>query len=123
MKNYKAFAIISLLVLSTVTLSAQKSDVKPEGNWSFTAEGAEYGYNKGNLIISLEGKELKGELVFDEYSKFKTVEMKLEGNDLDFKVYIEGESVAIETTITKDEMKGKVSYSGGTIPFNATRKQ
>jgi len=124
MKNLKALVISSLLVLSTGVLFAQmKSDVKPEGTWAFSAQDAPYEYSTGDLVITREGKELKGEIVFSEYNKVKAYDMKLENNVLTFKAYIEGEVINSKNTITKDEMKGKVNYSEGTIEFTAKREK
>ena len=124
MKNLKAFALISLLVLSTGVLFAQKkSDVKPEGTWTFTAPDAPYEYSTGDIVISREGKELKGEFVFSEHYKLKVHDLKLEDDVLTFKAYIEGEVIYAKATITKDELKGKVSYSEGIVDISAIRNK
>ena len=124
MKNLKTFALISLLVLSTGVLFAQKkSDVKPEGTWTFTAPDAPYEYSTGDIVITKEGKELKGEIVFSEYYKLKVHDLKLEADVLTFKAYVEGDVIYTKATLTKDEMKGKVSYSEGTMDISAKRKK
>ena len=124
MKNLKTLVLISMLALSTGVLFAQRnSDVKPEGTWTFTAQDAPYEYSTGNLVIALEGKELKGELVFSEYFKVQLQDLKLENDTLTFKAYIEGNLISSKNIITKDEMKGLVSSPEGAIEFSATRKQ
>ncbi len=123
MKNCKTLIIISLLIFSTGVISAQKTaKVEPEGTWAFTAQEAPYEYSKGNIVISKDGKELQGNMVFSEYHKVKAHNMALEGKVLTFKVYIEGESVNIKSTLTKDEMQGTATYSEGSISFTAKRK-
>ena len=124
MKDLKALMFIGLLVFSSgVSFAQKKSDVKPEGTWTFSAQDAPYEYSKGDLVITLEGNELKGEIVFSEYNKVKVQDLKLEENVLTFKAYIEGEVIYSKNTIIKDEMNGKVSYSEGTIEFSAKRKK
>ena len=124
MKNLKALAILSLLVLSSGALFAQKkSDVKPEGTWTYSAMDAPYEYSKGDLVISLEGKELQGELVFSESYKVALQEIKLKDDSLTFKAYIEGYLITSKIGITKDEMKGEVTSPEGIIGFSANRKQ
>ena len=124
MKNLKALVIISLLVLSTGVLFAQaKSDVKPEGTWTFTAQDAPYEYSTGELVITLEEKELKGELVFSENYKIQLQDLKLEDDIITFKAYVEGSLITSKNTITNDEMKGEVTTPEGIIGFSAKRKQ
>jgi len=123
MRNFRPLILFALMVLSIGVLSAQKeSVVKPLGTWTFSAPDAPYEYSTGDLVITKEGEDLTGELVFSEYYKLKLHDLKLEDNILSFKAYVEGEVIYVKNTIEKDEMKGKVSYSEGTLDFSAKRK-
>ena len=123
MHKFRLLLFFGLMVLSTGILFAQKkSDVKPIGTWTFSAPDAPYEYSTGDLVITKEGNELIGELVFSEYYKLKLHDLKFEDNVLSFKAYIEGDVIYAKNTITKDEMKGKVSYSEGTLDFSAKKK-
>jgi hypothetical protein len=124
MKKIKVLFLMSIMILSTGILFAQnKSDKKLIGTWTFSAPEAPYEYSTGDLVITKEEKELKGELVFSEYYKLKVHDLKLEDNIFSFKAYVEGEVIYAKNTITKDEMKGKVSYSEGTLEFSAKKKK
>ena len=124
MKNLNALLLISLLVLTTGNLFSQKkSDVKPEGTWTFTSQDVPYEYSKGNLLVTRESKELRGEIVFSEYNKVKVQDLILEDNVLTFKAYIEVEMVNVKGEITGDEMKGTATSSEGTVTWSAKRKQ
>ncbi len=123
MHKFRLLLFFGLMLLSTGILFAQKkSDVKPIGTWTFSAPDAPYEYSTGDLVITKEGDELMGELVFSEYYKLKLHDLKFEDNVLSFKAYIEGDVIYAKNTITKDEMKGKVSYSEGTLDFSAKKK-
>lgn len=123
MRNLKALVFISLIVLSIGTVFAQKSDVKPEGTWTFSAPDAPYEYSTGDIVITKDGDELKGEIVFSEYYKLKVHDLKMEENVLTFKAYVEGDVIYTKATIAKDDLKGKVSYSEGTMDITAKRKK
>ena len=47
----------------------------------------------------------------------------LEKDQLTFKIYIEGESINIKGTVTKETINGTATYSEGTISFKAERKK
>ena len=125
MKKIKAVVLVSLLILSTVSLFAQKKiDVKPVGTWAFVANEAPYEYSSGDIVITKEGKEYKGEIVFGEYYKLKTNDFQIEGDEISFKSYVEGETINFKGTfVEKDRIEGNVSYSEGTIKLSATRKK
>ncbi len=124
MNKFKVLSLIGLMVLSTGILFAQKkSNDKLVGTWIFSAPDAPYEYSTGDLVITMEEEELQGELVFSEYYKLKLHDLKLEDEVLSFKAYIEGDVIYVKNTITKDEMKGKVSYSEGTLDFSAKKKK
>ena len=124
MKNLKVMVLFSLLVLSTGVLFSQtKSKINPEGTWAFTAPEAPYEYSTGDFVITLDGKELKGELVFSEYYKVPVQDLKLENDSLTFRAYVEGTLIYSKNKITNDEIKGAVSSSEGIIQFTAKRKQ
>jgi len=123
MQNVKSTILICLIVFSSGVLFAQKkSDVKVKGTWEFTAQDAPEEYSTGDLVISQEGKELKGEIVFSDQYKVALHEVNLMDNVLTFKAYIEGEPISVKNEITKDEMKGEVTTSDGTLQITAKRK-
>ncbi len=113
--------MLVMLAASFTTVSAQKK-VDPVGTWEYLADQAPYEYSSGDIVVEKDGKELKVEMVFSEYSKVQGNEVKYEKNVLTFKVNIEGESVTIKATLKKEKFEGSASYSAGTIPMTGKKK-
>ena len=57
-----------------------------------------------------------------EYYKIKASSVEYKDNELSFKVYVEGESVKVKTTLQKDTHEGTASYSEGTIKVSGKKK-
>jgi len=125
MKNLRTVVLVSMLILSTsVMFAGNTADVKPVGTWTFVTDDAPYEYSTGDIVITKEGKEYKAEIVFSEYYKLKTTDLKIEDNKISFKAYVEGEVVYCKGTfVDKNKIEGKVSTSEGTMEFSATRKK
>ena len=123
MKNFKSIILICLMILPGGVLMAQKnSETLIEGTWVFLAQDAPSEYQTGDLVISRNGKELSGEIVFSEQYKVPLREVKYADNVLTFKAYIEGDLIEVKNEVARDEMKGKVSYSDGSLELTAKRK-
>ena len=122
MKTVRFLMIVMLVAAVTTAVSAQKK-VDPTGTWAYKASDAPYEYSAGDIVISKEGKEYKVEIVLGEYYKVKGSNVKYEKNELSFTVYIESESVDIKATVDKENLKGTASYTDGTIPVTATKKE
>ena len=121
MKNVTLLMMV-MLVASVTTASAQKK-VDPTGTWSYKAADAPYEYSAGDIVITKEGKEYKVEMVLGEYYKVNASNVTYDKNEIAFTVYIESESVHIKGTFDKEGMKGTASYSEGTIPITASKKE
>ena len=122
MKILKSLTFIALVLITTTTAFSQKK-VDPVGTWKFYAEEAPYEYNTGDIVIEKEGKEFKAKIVFGEYYEIKAHDFKLEGDQVSFKAYIEGDVIYIKGTVTSDSLNGKASFSEGTISFKSKKKQ
>jgi len=122
MKFIKSFLLVVLIVSAGPSLFAQKK-ADPEGTWSFYAQDAPYEYNSGDMVIGKEGKEYTVKLVFGESYEIKGQNVSLEKDELTFTVYIEGETVSVKGTVTKDSINGTASYSDGTVSYKAQRKK
>ncbi len=125
MKKFTVVSLAFMLILATGVIFAQKKiDVKPLGTWPYVANDAPIDYRAGDIVITKDGKEYAGELVFGEYYKLKTHDFKIEGDKISFKTYVEGETVYCKGTfVEKDKIAGEVSYSDGTIKLSASRKK
>ncbi len=122
MKFMKSLILIALIVSASANLFAQKK-ADPVGTWSFHAPDAAYEYSKGDFVIGKEGNEYTAKLVYGESYEIKGQDVVLEKDQLTFKIYIEGESINIKGTVTKETINGTASYSEGTISFKAERKK
>lgn len=122
MKKVKFLMMVMLVAAVTTSVSAQKK-VDPTGTWAYKASEAPYEYSAGDIVITKEGKEYQVEMVLGEYYKVKGSNVKYEKNEISFTVYIESESVHIKGTVDKENIKGSASYTDGTIPITATKKE
>jgi carbonic anhydrase len=122
MKKVKFLMMVMLVAAVATSVSAQKK-VDPTGTWAYKASEAPYEYSAGDIVITKEGKEYKVEIVLGEYYKVKGSNVKYEKNEISFTVYIESESVHIKGTVDKENIKGSASYTDGTIPITATKKE
>lgn len=113
--------MLVMLAASFTTVTAQKK-VNPVGTWSYEAEYAPYEYSSGDIVVSKEGKEYQVELKLGEYYKIKASGVEYKDNVLSFKVYVEGESVSVKTTMDKDSHSGTASYSEGTLELSGKKK-
>ncbi len=124
MKNImlKTTLVLTLIVMSSFTLSGTfKVNKKILGEWEYSVPQAPYEYQKGVLVLSKEGKELKGEMVVGGYSIVMEELVNVKGN-VKAKVDVEGESVSFDLNFSKNSFEGTVSYSQGTMEITGNKK-
>ena len=110
-----------LLGAFTITVSAQKK-VDPTGTWSYKAPAAPYEYSSGEILVEKDGKDFSVKMLLGQY-EMPAEKVVYEDNVLSFDIYIEMETVEIKMTAEKESMEGTASYSEGTIPITATKKE
>jgi hypothetical protein len=120
MKTIKILMLVMLAASFTTVNAMMKVD--PVGTWSYTANEAPYEYSSGDIVVSKEGKEYKVELKLGEYYKIKASSVDYKDNVLSFKVYVEGESVSVKTTLDADKHEGTASYSEGSLKISGKKK-
>ena len=124
MKNImlKSTLVLTLILMSSFTLLGTfKVNKKILGEWEYSVPQAPYEYQKGVLILSKEGKELKGEMLVQGYTTVLEELVNVKGN-VKATVNIEGESVAFDLNFSKNTFEGTVSYSQGSMEINGTKK-
>lgn len=121
MKTIKVLLLV-ILAASFSSVNAQKK-VDPAGTWTYEATMAPYEYSSGDIVVAKDGKDYTVQIVLGEYYKVKGEKVVYENNELSFVVYIEGESVDIKMTMSKEEAKGTASYTDGDIPVTAKKKK
>ncbi len=120
MKTIKILMLV-MLAASFTTVNAMIK-VDPVGTWSYVANDAPYEYSKGDIIVSKEGKEYKVEIKLGDYYKIKANNVEFKDNVLSFKLYVEGESVSVKTTLEEDKHEGTASYSEGNLKVSGKKK-
>jgi hypothetical protein len=120
MKTIKILMLV-MLAASFTTVNAQKK-VDPVGTWSYEAEYAPYEYSEGDIVVSKEEKEYKVEIKLGEYYKINAENVEYKDNVLSFDIYVEGETVAVKTSMEKETHKGTASYSEGTLKLSGKKK-
>jgi len=122
MKTVRFLMMVMLVASFTSTVSAQKK-VDPTGTWTYEASTAPYEYSSGDIVVAKDGKDYTAEMVLGEYYKMKAEKVVYEKNVLSFVIYIEGEAIELKMTVEKESMEGTASYSEGTIPVTAKKKE
>ena len=122
MKTVRFLLMVMLVASFTSTVSAQKK-VDPTGTWAYEANAAPYEYSSGDIVVTKDGKEYAAEMVLGEYYRMKAEKVVYEKNVLSFNIYIETETIEIKLTVEKESMTGAASYSEGTIPITAKKKE
>ncbi len=112
---------LAVLMMSAMLFAGSKKN-GPIGTWSFQAPDAPWGYHKGDLVIDKKDGKYTATIVFDQYTKVDGTDVMVNGNKVNFNVYLEGEQVAFMGLVDKDNFTGKASYSEGELPINAVRK-
>ncbi len=92
------------------------------GTWNYEAPYAPYEYSTGKLIFTESGDKLEGKIKIGEYE----IEMRnvtVDGNEISFGAYVEGEYVTIKATLAKSKLTGTASYSEGSIEVTAEKEK
>jgi len=124
MKNIilKSTLIFTLILMSSFTLlETFKVNKKILGEWEYTAPQAPYEYQKGVLVFSKEGKELKGEMVIGGYSMVMEELVNVKTN-VKSRINIEGEIVSFDLNFDKNTFEGTASYSEGSLEISGSKK-
>jgi hypothetical protein len=111
--------VMFFVVFSTNYIMASPSnDLK--GIWSFEASQAPIEYSKGKLVISEKNGSLEGVMKFGESSR-NLVNLKAEGDQLSFGLYLEGELITIKLKFNGRAFTGTATYSAGTVSLTGKK--
>jgi hypothetical protein len=124
MKNVmlKATLVLTLIVMSSFTLLGTfKVNKKIIGEWEYSIPQAPYEYQKGVLILSKEGKELKGEMLVGGYATVLEDMINVKSN-VKANMDVQGEMVSFDLNFTKKTFEGTVSYSQGSMEITGNKK-
>ena len=110
--------ILFALMFNVATVAAKDKDVV--GTWDYSAPNAPYEYSKGQIIITKGEDKLEGNVNIDGY-EMKLNSVKVEGDQLTFSLYVEGEYVSVKLTVKEDSLEGKASTSEGLLEVTGKR--
>lgn len=92
-----------------------------EGAWAYDVQNVDPQYQKGVLHISKENGKYALNIQGAEGSMIPTEELSVNGNEVKFVVYVEGDRVSITLNFDGDTFAGEGSSSNG--PFTLSGKK
>jgi len=120
-----SFFIIAGFLTPALLAGNPAMDYNPAGKWNFNAAYAPAEYSTGTMDISLQDNNYKVLILFrgSDYKHYGE-KIKFEDNNLNFTVYIEGQSIAVSLKLeSQGKMTGKAVYSDGETNLNLSRQQ
>ena len=99
-KNGIVLGLFLALVVGNAFAAAKVKDVV--GTWNYEAPYAPYEYSTGKLVFSENGDKLEGKIKIGEY-EIEMRSLELDGENLTFGAYVEGEYVKLKITIKKNK--------------------
>lgn len=118
MKLLKILSAACLMILFVQEGHAQEKSWI--GKWQYSAPQADYPYQNGKIIFSMEGEELKA-FVEVNGRKLQARELEVSENKASFVLTIEGESVKVFLTSKGKELTGTATYSGGEVTLSGKK--
>lgn len=119
-KNGIVMGLFLTMVVGSTVAAVNAKDVV--GTWNYEAPYAPYEYSAGKLIFNENGDKLEGKIKIGEY-EIEMRNVKVEGDNVSFGAYIEGEYVSIKIAIDKSKFSGTASYSEGSIEVTGEKEK
>ncbi len=125
----KNMSLASVMVLMFVLISgftsvdeSFKVNKKILGEWNYTVPQASYEYQKGVLVFSKDGKDLRGEvIIMGQPVPMQNVIGKK--NNVKAEIDVQGEMVKLDLNFNKTTFDGTVNYSQGSLEIQGSRKE
>ena len=73
------------------------------------------------MVFSENGDKIEGKIKIGSY-EIDMKNVKVEGNNVSFGAYVEGEYVSIKIELDKKNFKGTASYSEGSIDVTGSKE-
>lgn len=116
MKNVKKVITLLVFVLGVVNLCTAQADnitKKLEGEWSFSAPDAPYGYNEGKVLISKKDGKLDASVKMNSGSEISLKKINAKANKISFESYVDYQYITIDLELKNNILKGKVNSDDG----------
>jgi len=119
--------LFSALVIHAVPAFALNLPVNPpagmEGIYEYKSPEAPYEYQKGTIELKKAGSKWTAKVTVD-YQTFTAQEVKVENNQVQFRISVEGNSVLIKLRHKGDTLTGTASSDAeGAMKITAERKK
>ncbi len=119
LKNGIVLGLFLAMFVGNVFATTNAKDVV--GTWNYEAPYAPYEYSKGKLVFTENGDKVEGKIKIGSY-EIEMRNVKVEGENISFGAYVEGEYVSIKIALDKKKFKGTASYSEGTIDVTGEKE-
>lgn len=90
------------------------------GGWEYTAEGAPEGYDSGLLMIVKAGDAYKVQVQLAA-GALNGTDIVVKGNDITFKLNVEGESVSVSLSAKGSQISGTSTSASGTYTIKGVK--
>ena len=125
MKNISFISTIALLLVLVSgfnVMDDSRVNKKILGEWEYNVPQAGYEYQKGAIVFSKQGKELKGEVVIGNQS-IPMQDVVNKKNNVKAKINVQGEGVSLDLNFEETTFKGTVTYSQGAMEISGNKKE
>ena len=118
--NGIAIGLLLMMFVGSAFAAVNTKDVV--GTWKYEAPYAPYEYSTGKLVFSEEGGKLTGKIKIGQY-EIEMRNVKIEGDQVKFGAYIEGEYISLAMTPKKNTFTGTASYSEGSLEVSGEKEK
>lgn len=119
-----AFVVMPLQAANNVHISKTEiADILKDnlvGGWEYTVDGAPEGYESGLLMIIKAGDIYKVQVQLVGGAMNGT-DIVVKGNDISFKLMVEGESVSVSLSAKGSQISGTSTSSSGTYNIKGVK--
>ena len=118
MKMMKMLSVVvGMMVWGTEGWAQEKDWV---GTWQYEAPQADYQYQKGEIIFSMEGEELKASIRVNQ-NEMPAQQLEVSEDQASFNINLEGQPIKVTLAKEAEKLSGEATYSGGEVPITAEK--
>ena len=118
MKKFIMLLVFGMMFAGIAT-SSTADNKSVVGTWNYTVSTAPEGLTKGEVVIKETDGVLTGKVIFQDGNSIDLKNVKYEGTELSFNLYVESEYVSVKAKINGKKMEGQVNTSEGPMNFVA----
>ena len=119
-KQTQSVMKIFILAIAILVASCEKENIML-GTWDYSAPGAPYEYQVGQMIFSESGDGMEAFMQIGS-NKMQAKELVIKENTASFYVWIESNQIKITLKFDEEKFKGTASYSEGVLELTGKKK-